>query len=243
MYLAQKTAACLEKYELGNKVSLFIYCLSVTQRETLTTPLYKLLTVCMDNASNNDTFTRELQKHFPTFGGPKSRLRCTAHIINLMAKVCPPTKEVCIDSILTYSQAFLSIFSKPTKRKQPAQALVTAKTGSKRQRVDESDGLGEHMSHGNKLTEGLDNEQKDATEPADDTDDSDTEELNEAAAKDNIDQARADHDDLVVQATVEKAFSDMETLYQVKIEERDRQMARQLIPKVFGTHKISVCRR
>ncbi|KAF8595109.1 hypothetical protein BDV93DRAFT_457606, partial [Ceratobasidium sp. AG-I] len=47
----------------------------------------KLLTVCMDNASNNDTFTAHLQKLFPSFGGASFRSRCAAHILNLMAKV------------------------------------------------------------------------------------------------------------------------------------------------------------
>ncbi|KEP45111.1 putative AC transposase, partial [Rhizoctonia solani 123E] len=63
-YLAQRTSECLNKYELGSK----------------------LLTVCMDNASNNNTFTTELQRRFPSFGGPKFRSRCGAHISNLMAK-------------------------------------------------------------------------------------------------------------------------------------------------------------
>ena len=49
--------------------------------------MLQLLTVCMDNASNNNTFTTELQKLFPSFGGPKFRSRCGAHISNLMAKV------------------------------------------------------------------------------------------------------------------------------------------------------------
>ncbi|CAE6473416.1 unnamed protein product [Rhizoctonia solani] len=93
-YLAQKTEECLNKYGLGPK----------------------LLTVCMDNASNNNTFTTELQKLFPSFGGPKFRSRCGAHITNLMAK------------------AYLSIFSKPSTRKRgpPTTDVVPAPPAKRR---------------------------------------------------------------------------------------------------------------
>ncbi|CUA71178.1 Putative AC transposase [Rhizoctonia solani] len=98
-YLAQKTSECLNKYELGPK----------------------LLTVCMDNASNNNTFTTELQKLFPSFGGPKFRSRCGAHIGNLMAK------------------AYLSIFSKPTTRKRgPLANEVVPTPPTKRRRANGS---------------------------------------------------------------------------------------------------------
>ncbi|KAG8700104.1 hypothetical protein FRC11_013218, partial [Ceratobasidium sp. 423] len=93
-YLAQQTAECLNKYELGPK----------------------LLTVCMDNASNNNTFTTELQKHFPTFGGPKFHSRCGAHITNLMAK------------------AYLSIFSKLTSCKRGAPAEIASAPAHKHRR-------------------------------------------------------------------------------------------------------------
>ncbi|KAF8593276.1 hypothetical protein BDV93DRAFT_461534, partial [Ceratobasidium sp. AG-I] len=46
-----------------------------------------IATVCLDNASNNDTFVCGLAVSLPSFRGPKSRVRCFAHIMNLVAKV------------------------------------------------------------------------------------------------------------------------------------------------------------
>jgi uncharacterized membrane protein len=45
------------------------------------------MTVCLDNASNNDTFVKKLALTLPNFRGPKSRVRCMAHVVNLIAKV------------------------------------------------------------------------------------------------------------------------------------------------------------
>ncbi|QRV73566.1 hAT family dimerization protein [Ceratobasidium sp. AG-Ba] len=56
------------------------------------------MSACMDNASNNDTLVRHLKRLAPTFNGTKARLRCLAHIMNLIAK------------------AFMSLFSPPPKR-------------------------------------------------------------------------------------------------------------------------------
>ncbi|CAE7107559.1 unnamed protein product [Rhizoctonia solani] len=58
----------------------------------------KIMSVCMDNASNNETLVRQLKELVPTFRGSRARLRCLAHIVNLMAK------------------AFMSLFSPPPKR-------------------------------------------------------------------------------------------------------------------------------
>ncbi|CCO38158.1 hypothetical protein BN14_12323 [Rhizoctonia solani AG-1 IB] len=71
----------------------------------------------MDNASNNNTFTLELQKRFPTFGGPKFRGRCGAHIVNLMAK------------------AYLSVFTKPENRKQITKGGEVTHAPPKRRRI------------------------------------------------------------------------------------------------------------
>ncbi|KDQ13378.1 hypothetical protein BOTBODRAFT_84535, partial [Botryobasidium botryosum FD-172 SS1] len=57
----------------------------------------------MDNASNNDTLTRELAVLVPGFRGADARTRCLAHIVNLMAKV---------------GDAFISFFFLQPKRKK-----------------------------------------------------------------------------------------------------------------------------
>ena len=41
----------------------------------------------MDNASNCNHLALVLPNHIAEFGGPFSRLRCLAHILNLIAKV------------------------------------------------------------------------------------------------------------------------------------------------------------
>ncbi|QRV95405.1 hAT family dimerization protein [Ceratobasidium sp. AG-Ba] len=75
-YLAECIHKCLERFGITEKV----------------------MSACMDNASNNDTLVRRLKRLAPSFQGTKARLRCLAHIINLMAK------------------AFMSLFSPPPKR-------------------------------------------------------------------------------------------------------------------------------
>jgi hypothetical protein len=42
----------------------------------------------MDNASNCDKLAAVLGDKLPTFDGTKARIRCFAHILNLIAKVC-----------------------------------------------------------------------------------------------------------------------------------------------------------
>ncbi|EAU88633.2 hypothetical protein CC1G_01006 [Coprinopsis cinerea okayama7 len=64
VYLAGRIAECLKAYGIDRKVLGF---------------------VC-DNASNNDTLVTELKRLVPTFCGSKYRIRCFAHVINLVAK-------------------------------------------------------------------------------------------------------------------------------------------------------------
>jgi hypothetical protein len=45
------------------------------------------MTFTADNASNNDTLVDELSNLIPTFGGREYRVRCFAHILNLVVKV------------------------------------------------------------------------------------------------------------------------------------------------------------
>lgn len=45
----------------------------------------------MDNASNNDTLVSELSILLPNFKGARVRVRCFAHVLNLVIKVCRTT--------------------------------------------------------------------------------------------------------------------------------------------------------
>ncbi|KAG9083718.1 hypothetical protein FS749_005814 [Ceratobasidium sp. UAMH 11750] len=85
-YLASRIAECLHRYGVDKKV----------------------LSVCLDNASNNNTLVDSLSLLIPSFRGSSSRVRCLAHVINLMAK------------------AFLSLFSRPPRRKKVEQARQQA---------------------------------------------------------------------------------------------------------------------
>ncbi|CAE6488191.1 unnamed protein product [Rhizoctonia solani] len=147
-YLAQQTAECLNKYGLGPK----------------------LLTVCMDNASNNNTFTVELQKRFPSFGGPRFRGRCGAHIVNLMAK------------------AYLSIFSKPENRKRIKKGGETAHTSPKRHRI--TDNPTNHVSAKEieAIHAGSDSESEGEEGPVDDIDE-DKAEYDNATVKASVNSA------------------------------------------------------
>ncbi|EUC53992.1 hypothetical protein RSOL_025900, partial [Rhizoctonia solani AG-3 Rhs1AP] len=63
-YMARRIHDCLERYGIE----------------------HKLRAICLDNASNNNTLVRQLSNLVPTFRGPLDRIRCTPHILNLMAK-------------------------------------------------------------------------------------------------------------------------------------------------------------
>jgi hypothetical protein len=41
-----------------------------------------------DNASNNNTLVNALSELLPGFRGKETRVRCFAHILNLVVKVC-----------------------------------------------------------------------------------------------------------------------------------------------------------
>lgn len=58
-----------------------------------TTPTFAYLvnvqvfSLIANNASNNNTLVDELQVLLPSFGGSQARVRCFAHILNLVVKV------------------------------------------------------------------------------------------------------------------------------------------------------------
>ncbi|RDB30988.1 hypothetical protein Hypma_000159 [Hypsizygus marmoreus] len=63
-YLAGHIAECIHEYGIQKKI----------------------MALTLDNASNNLTLTNELQVLIPSFHGQKTRVRCLAHILNLMVK-------------------------------------------------------------------------------------------------------------------------------------------------------------
>ncbi|KAF4610855.1 hypothetical protein D9613_006637 [Agrocybe pediades] len=64
VYLAARIAECLREYKIQDKIMGFT----------------------ADNAANNDTLVRELSVIVPSFPGKKTRVRCFAHILNLIVK-------------------------------------------------------------------------------------------------------------------------------------------------------------
>jgi hypothetical protein len=65
LYLARKLSECLKSFNIDNKI-LGIVC---------------------DNAENNSVMVRELPVLLPAFQGGSARIRCFAHILNLVVKV------------------------------------------------------------------------------------------------------------------------------------------------------------
>ncbi|EUC59335.1 hypothetical protein RSOL_308600, partial [Rhizoctonia solani AG-3 Rhs1AP] len=97
-YLAEKTLECLDRFSLRNHV----------------------VSVCLDNASNNNTLVQHLALSLPNFPGSEFRGRCMAHITNLAAK------------------AFMAVFTRPPPKKRRiaqnarvlAQQSATSSSGS-----------------------------------------------------------------------------------------------------------------
>ncbi|KAL5633113.1 hypothetical protein ACGC1H_003564 [Rhizoctonia solani] len=63
-YMAEKTIDCLTRFRVIDKVR----------------------TVCLDHANNNHTFVRKLAHSLPNFDGPKSRINCGTHVVDLVAR-------------------------------------------------------------------------------------------------------------------------------------------------------------
>ncbi|QRV82979.1 AC transposase [Ceratobasidium sp. AG-Ba] len=147
----------------------------------------KVLSICLDNAYSNNTLIDSLSALIPSFRGAKNRVRCLAHIINLMAK------------------AFLSLFSKPPRRKK-----ASLSTGQPRANVPLSTPA-QHV---------------DAPE-IEDEDDTD------GVLQPETDPDKQEYDDRVVQKITQKALDQMavEKVIPTKEQILDGQS---LMPKVAG---------
>ncbi|QRV99835.1 AC transposase [Ceratobasidium sp. AG-Ba] len=164
-YLASRVAECLKRYGIEQKV----------------------LSICLDNASNNNTLTDALSVLIRSFRGAKNRVRCLAHIINLMAK------------------AFLSLFSKPPRRKK-------ASAPASQPRADaSSETPTQHVSHAE-------------NEDEDDTD---------GVLRPETDPDKQEYDDHVVQKIVQKALDQMAKEEVVPTKEQIKE-GQTIIPKVAG---------
>jgi hypothetical protein len=82
-YLASVTADCLKHFGLDKNVCqlLLFYPQSLHPGNLTATG------ICMDNASNCNKLAELLPDFLPDFWGMDARLRCLAHIFNLVAKV------------------------------------------------------------------------------------------------------------------------------------------------------------
>ncbi|TBU27406.1 hypothetical protein BD311DRAFT_665414, partial [Dichomitus squalens] len=48
----------------------------------------KVVAITSDNTKTNDAMMREIKKLLPQSRGPEGRVRCFAHVLSLVVKVC-----------------------------------------------------------------------------------------------------------------------------------------------------------
>ena len=84
IYLAGRISECLHDFGIQNKV-----CYSFRNERLLTS--YQILALTLDNASNNNTLVEELTDLLEGYQGSSTRIRCFAHVLNLVVKVCKPS--------------------------------------------------------------------------------------------------------------------------------------------------------
>ncbi|CAE7097739.1 unnamed protein product [Rhizoctonia solani] len=71
VYLAEETLKCLERFGIRHHIT----------------------SICLDNASNNDTFIRHISPSLPRFPGAQFRTRCIAHIAFMAVFTRPASKK------------------------------------------------------------------------------------------------------------------------------------------------------
>jgi hypothetical protein len=85
VYLASRVSECLHEYGIHGKVSTLIsivlFNFIYTHRNN------QILALTADNASNNNPLVVELSELLNGFQGSLTRIRCFAHILNLVVKV------------------------------------------------------------------------------------------------------------------------------------------------------------
>ncbi|KEP49957.1 hAT family dimerization protein [Rhizoctonia solani 123E] len=182
MYMAAKTMECLQRFKITNQI----------------------MSVCLDNASNNDTFVRELDHSLPNFHGAKSRVRCFSHVTNLMAK------------------AFMAPFTSPTSKKRktvnnpmPPSRRIEAASSGPRTGPATNDNIPLNM---------------DDSSVVPDIDSSAA--SNQASGQPDGDEAMEAYDQAIAQAAVLTILDRRQDTHQLSVESTDLQEARMIIPKI-----------
>ncbi|QRV81980.1 hAT family dimerization protein [Ceratobasidium sp. AG-Ba] len=183
-YLADRTIECLTRYRVINQIE----------------------TICLDNASNNNTLVRSLEPHLPSFYGPASRTNCSAHVVNLVAR------------------AFMSPCNRPkAKRRRTA---GSGRLGGPRGRPTEQ----LSSPSGSLATEQTDELPSTSEDPEVVVDEID----GMLQPPVEVDEGKEQHDAEVVQESVLEAMNTMRTKYGLLITDAQTEEARSLYTKVNG---------
>ncbi|EUC56298.1 hypothetical protein RSOL_170680, partial [Rhizoctonia solani AG-3 Rhs1AP] len=183
-YLAEKTLESLDQFGLQHHI----------------------VSVCLDNASNNDVLVWHLALSLPNFPGAQFRGRCMAHMINLIAK------------------AFMLVFSRPSpkKRKIATNARVLAKRSAPNNSTTQpSTANGSSTSEPTEL---------------DDPELPSLDELDTAlnVTGELPDEGMEQHDTIEVQKAVGAAIEGMVDLFGVRLSDDELKEAREIFPKATG---------
>jgi len=107
---------CLHEYGIQQKVCRLAHSLVI--KRILNS--FQILGLVCDNASNNDAMVKELGVLLPSFKGQSTRVRCFAHILNLVVKVFRIGLYSPTTHIYDFVKAILSQFSKTKKASSDA---------------------------------------------------------------------------------------------------------------------------
>ena len=110
-YLASRVSKCLHEYGIHGKV-----CPPSRSMMHQSYNHVQILGLTADNASNNNTLVDDLSDLLDGFQGSLTRIRCFAHILNLVVKVCQMCYLGYIELLIVeIIQAIMSQFSQTKK--------------------------------------------------------------------------------------------------------------------------------
>ncbi|CAE6424423.1 unnamed protein product [Rhizoctonia solani] len=189
IYLAEKTLECLDRFSLTNQVT----------------------SICLDNASNNETFVRQISSSLPNFPGTHFRTRCIAHITNLVAK------------------AFMAVFTRPASKKrkiaksralakQPGPSNLTSATG---------------INSASSLSDPTNSEDLELEQPLDELD------AILDIPDEFADEGMELHDAGVVQKAVLTAMNEMRVQFGVEVDDEEFSEARSITGFAHQIHTVS----
>lgn len=155
-YLASELKKTLQSFGIEKKVCHPRYT------STQQTNISQILGITTDNASNNDTLIAELESTLPGANSVQTRVRCFAHILNLVVKVCGPCIHCTLFDNVSHAitQAIVSGFYRKRVPKTSRGTAEDADAGSE-------DEAGDHEDE---------DEDEDEDEPDDDQDNGDRDE-------------------------------------------------------------------